>query len=223
MEALWPDQTPKSALNSLHQTIFFLRRELEPWYEDGATADYVHMDTEARSPGPGTVPGRQRRLRPPGGQTSSGRAQREPRPGDARPVQRAISLRSSSTRSGQTSGGLICTRRSSTWLMPRPARCVAERRFGEVVEVLTPVSVDPTAFDLRGRSWGASPRLARVTRHWLTTEVWPSPTSVTSGCRRGPYDELVRSHECYARLPVRTSTYRVPTTPYLPCDASASG
>ena len=37
---------PKSALNSLHQTIFFLRRELEPWYEDGATADYVHMDTE---------------------------------------------------------------------------------------------------------------------------------------------------------------------------------
>ncbi len=46
MEALWPDQTPKSALNSLHQTIFFLRRELEPWYEDGDSADYVHMDTE---------------------------------------------------------------------------------------------------------------------------------------------------------------------------------
>jgi DNA-binding SARP family transcriptional activator len=46
MESLWPDQTPKSALNSLHQTIFFLRREIEPWYEDGATADYVHVEGE---------------------------------------------------------------------------------------------------------------------------------------------------------------------------------
>jgi DNA-binding SARP family transcriptional activator len=46
MDALWPDQTPKSALNSLHQTIFVLRREFEPWYEDGATADYIHVDAE---------------------------------------------------------------------------------------------------------------------------------------------------------------------------------
>jgi hypothetical protein len=31
MDSLWPDQNPKSAMNSLHQTLFFLRRELEPW------------------------------------------------------------------------------------------------------------------------------------------------------------------------------------------------
>jgi DNA-binding SARP family transcriptional activator len=44
MEALWPDQAPKSAINSLHQTLFFLRRDIEPWYEDGSTADYVRME-----------------------------------------------------------------------------------------------------------------------------------------------------------------------------------
>ncbi len=46
MDSLWPDQNPKSATNSLHQTVFFLRRDLEPWYEDGSTADYVHMETD---------------------------------------------------------------------------------------------------------------------------------------------------------------------------------
>ena len=46
MEALWPDQTPKSAINSLHQTLFFLRRDIEPWYEDGSTADYVRMEAD---------------------------------------------------------------------------------------------------------------------------------------------------------------------------------
>lgn len=46
MESLWPDQTPKSALNSLHQTIFYLRREIEPWYEEGITADYIHLEGE---------------------------------------------------------------------------------------------------------------------------------------------------------------------------------
>jgi DNA-binding SARP family transcriptional activator len=46
MEALWPDQPPKSALNSLHQTLFFLRRDIEPWYEDGSTAGYVRMEND---------------------------------------------------------------------------------------------------------------------------------------------------------------------------------
>jgi DNA-binding SARP family transcriptional activator len=44
MDGLWPDQSPKSAINSLHQTLFFLRRDIEPWYEDGSTADYVRME-----------------------------------------------------------------------------------------------------------------------------------------------------------------------------------
>jgi ATP/maltotriose-dependent transcriptional regulator MalT/DNA-binding SARP family transcriptional activator len=46
MDGLWPDQSPKSALNSLHQTLFFLRRDIEPWYEDGSTADYVRMESD---------------------------------------------------------------------------------------------------------------------------------------------------------------------------------
>ena len=46
MENLWPDQSPKSAMNSLHQTLFFLRRDIEPWYEDGSTADYVRMESD---------------------------------------------------------------------------------------------------------------------------------------------------------------------------------
>jgi DNA-binding SARP family transcriptional activator len=46
MESLWPDQSPKSAMNSLHQTLFFLRRDIEPWYEEGTTADYVRMESD---------------------------------------------------------------------------------------------------------------------------------------------------------------------------------
>jgi ATP/maltotriose-dependent transcriptional regulator MalT/DNA-binding SARP family transcriptional activator len=46
MDSLRPDQSPKSASNSLHQTLFFLRRDIEPWYEDGSTADYVHMESD---------------------------------------------------------------------------------------------------------------------------------------------------------------------------------
>ncbi len=46
MDSLWPDQSPKSAMNSLHQTLFFLRRDLEPWYEDGSTADYIRVESE---------------------------------------------------------------------------------------------------------------------------------------------------------------------------------
>jgi DNA-binding SARP family transcriptional activator len=46
MEGLWPDQSPRSATNSLHQTLFHLRRDIEPWYEDGFTADYIRMEAE---------------------------------------------------------------------------------------------------------------------------------------------------------------------------------
>jgi DNA-binding SARP family transcriptional activator len=46
MEGLWPDLSPKSAINSLHQTLYTLRRDLEPWYEEGATGDYVRMESD---------------------------------------------------------------------------------------------------------------------------------------------------------------------------------
>jgi DNA-binding SARP family transcriptional activator len=46
MEELWPNQTPAGALNSLHQTLHFVRRDIAPWREGGATADYVALDSE---------------------------------------------------------------------------------------------------------------------------------------------------------------------------------
>jgi DNA-binding SARP family transcriptional activator len=46
MDDLWPDLTPASAANSLHQTLYFLRRDIDPWYEERATAEYVRMESE---------------------------------------------------------------------------------------------------------------------------------------------------------------------------------
>jgi DNA-binding SARP family transcriptional activator len=46
MEGLWPDQSPQSALNSLHQTLFFLRRLLEPWQDEGIPSAYVRMEAD---------------------------------------------------------------------------------------------------------------------------------------------------------------------------------
>ena len=46
MEQLWPNQTPTSATNSLHQTLHFVRRDIAPWHDGGATADYVPLDAE---------------------------------------------------------------------------------------------------------------------------------------------------------------------------------
>ncbi|MFV2063490.1 MAG: BTAD domain-containing putative transcriptional regulator [Chloroflexota bacterium] len=46
MEELWPNQGPSSAINSLHQTLHFVRRDIAPWQDDGATADYVPLNSE---------------------------------------------------------------------------------------------------------------------------------------------------------------------------------
>ena len=46
MEDLWAEQPPQSALNSLHQTLFFLRRILEPWQEEGLTSTYIRMEAD---------------------------------------------------------------------------------------------------------------------------------------------------------------------------------
>jgi DNA-binding SARP family transcriptional activator len=45
-EALWPDQDPGSALNSLNQTVYFLRRVFEPDYRDETSPVYVGQDGE---------------------------------------------------------------------------------------------------------------------------------------------------------------------------------
>ena len=49
LEALWPDLAPGTAVNSLHQTIYFLRRLLEPDYREGVGAGYVQFDGEVLS------------------------------------------------------------------------------------------------------------------------------------------------------------------------------
>jgi DNA-binding SARP family transcriptional activator len=46
IEAIWPDLGPDTAANSLHQTIYFLRRVLEPDYKDWRSAGYVAFDGE---------------------------------------------------------------------------------------------------------------------------------------------------------------------------------
>ena len=44
LEALWSELKPDTAANSLHQTIYFLRRAFEPDYREGLSAGYVTYD-----------------------------------------------------------------------------------------------------------------------------------------------------------------------------------
>ena len=46
LDALWPDTDPDQAVNSLHQTVYFLRRVIEPLYSDDLSPGYVNQDTE---------------------------------------------------------------------------------------------------------------------------------------------------------------------------------
>jgi ATP/maltotriose-dependent transcriptional regulator MalT/DNA-binding SARP family transcriptional activator len=46
LEALWPDLEPEVAANSLHQTVYFLRRVFEPAYKEDLSADYVHHEAD---------------------------------------------------------------------------------------------------------------------------------------------------------------------------------
>ena len=46
LEALWPELQPDQGINSVHQTIYFLRRVIEPGYRAGRSADYLHFDDD---------------------------------------------------------------------------------------------------------------------------------------------------------------------------------
>lgn len=46
LDALWPDNDPDQAVNSLHQTVYFLRRIIEPSYSDDLSPGYLNQDTE---------------------------------------------------------------------------------------------------------------------------------------------------------------------------------
>ncbi len=46
LEALWPDVDPQAAVNSLNQTLYFLRRDIDPEYDDDCSAQYVHFESD---------------------------------------------------------------------------------------------------------------------------------------------------------------------------------
>jgi DNA-binding SARP family transcriptional activator len=46
LEALWPEQDPEPALNSLHQAIYVLRRVFEPNYHAGVSPEYLHFESD---------------------------------------------------------------------------------------------------------------------------------------------------------------------------------
>ena len=46
MEALWPEFDPADALNSLNQTVYFLRRVFETNYKDDLSPGYLHHESD---------------------------------------------------------------------------------------------------------------------------------------------------------------------------------
>jgi len=44
IDELWPESDPIGAINNLNQSLYFLRREIDPWYEDDVSVDYVHFE-----------------------------------------------------------------------------------------------------------------------------------------------------------------------------------
>ena len=46
MDAMWPEMDPTAAMNSLNQTLYFLRRVFEPAYSEETTAGYVHQESD---------------------------------------------------------------------------------------------------------------------------------------------------------------------------------
>jgi DNA-binding SARP family transcriptional activator len=55
VEALWPDQDPTAASNSLNQTVYFLRRVFEPSYVDDLSPGYLRHETDLIWLDPGLV------------------------------------------------------------------------------------------------------------------------------------------------------------------------
>jgi LuxR family maltose regulon positive regulatory protein len=61
IDSLWPDNDPQSALNSLNQTVYFLRRVFEPEYSDDTSPGYVGQDGETIWLDPDLIDSRSRR------------------------------------------------------------------------------------------------------------------------------------------------------------------
>jgi DNA-binding SARP family transcriptional activator len=61
VDSLWPDHDPESALNSLNQTAYFLRRVFEPHYREETSPGYLGQDAETIWLDPGLVDCQSRR------------------------------------------------------------------------------------------------------------------------------------------------------------------
>ena len=61
VDSLWPDHDPESALNSLNQTAYFLRRVFEPQYREETSPGYLGQDAETIWLDPGLVDCQSRR------------------------------------------------------------------------------------------------------------------------------------------------------------------
>jgi DNA-binding SARP family transcriptional activator len=46
VEDLWPDGDISAGLNSLNQCLYFIRREIDPWYEDDLSPEYLTYHSE---------------------------------------------------------------------------------------------------------------------------------------------------------------------------------
>ncbi len=63
LEALWPDAEPEVAVNSLNQTIYFLRRVFEPDFKEAQSPGYLAYDSEVIRLDPELVEARSARCR----------------------------------------------------------------------------------------------------------------------------------------------------------------
>jgi DNA-binding SARP family transcriptional activator len=61
VDSLWPDLGPQAALNSLNQTVYFLRRLFEPEYKEDTSPGYVQQDGETIWLDPDLIDARSRR------------------------------------------------------------------------------------------------------------------------------------------------------------------
>ncbi|MBI2781925.1 MAG: hypothetical protein HYX55_09045 [Chloroflexi bacterium] len=61
VDSLWPDLDPQAALNSLNQTVYFLRRVFEPSYREDTSPGYVQQDGETIWLDPELIDARSRR------------------------------------------------------------------------------------------------------------------------------------------------------------------
>jgi DNA-binding SARP family transcriptional activator len=63
IDALWPDLVPEVAVNSLNQTVYFLRRVFEPTFKEDVSAGYVHHESDVLWLDPQLIQSRSRRCR----------------------------------------------------------------------------------------------------------------------------------------------------------------